>query len=129
MDHGTFAFFPIGENFESLIVYTPHFFDRYQERFLKDSSLEKSKVMQEFFINNSTAHPVRIGNEKYPDFTFMSSKDGVQLGVTLPSGVLEVRTFLSQEQLKNDQIDIDKNNYNELQKFLIEKYGTDVLLQ
>jgi hypothetical protein len=118
MDHGTFAFFPIGENFESLIVYTPHFFDRYQERFLKDSSLEKSKVMQEFFINNSTAHPVRIGNEKYPDFTFMSSKDGVQLGVTLPSGVLEVRTFLSQEQLKNDQIDIDKNNYNELQKFL-----------
>ena len=128
-DYGLYAFFPTGKRFESLSVYTPHFFDRYQERFLKDSSLKRTEVMQIFFLNNYTGVPITLGNEKYPNFVFLTSKDGVQLGLKYSSDILELKTFLSQEQLKGDQINIDNENYKKLQKYFIKNFDIDVMLE
>ena len=41
----------------------------------------------------------------------------------------ENETLKQQILMLNQQLNDTQNNYNELQKFLIEKYGTDVLLQ
>ena len=127
--YGIYAFSLNGEKYETLNVYTPHLFSRYRERFLDDSSLKMEEVMEEFFINNVVSPIEEINNEKYPDSFFSTVKDGVLLGVKQPDNILEFKTFLSSELLRNQQIDLHNSQNEGNKKYLEEIYGTDVILQ
>ena len=60
-------------------IFTPHFFDRYRERFLKDLSISKPDVIYRFIRGNlkmsSTGHP----SEKYPNCIWVACSDGLIL--------------------------------------------------
>ncbi len=68
-----------GRKFDRFTIYTPHFLDRYRERFLKDPTISKPDVIHTYLMNNlrstSTGHP----SEKYPKSIWMMCSDGLCL--------------------------------------------------
>lgn len=130
---GVHAFMVCGSKFDVLTVFTPHFFNRYRERFLADPSLDIEKVMDNYFINNQvtqsnpTIETGKAFNEKYHNSIVASTKDGVLLGTKLPDNIYEYKTFLSNELLSEQQIDINNTQNEVLKKYLKENYGTDIM--
>lgn len=84
-------------------LYTPHFIDRYKERYLKDMSISKPDAFFMFIINNlkmtSTGHP----SEKYENSVWEICHDGLCLGRILDKFTYEVKTFVSYEMTGIDQ--------------------------
>lgn len=76
-------------------IYTPHFFDRYRERFLKDVSMNKVDVIHHFVLNNLKnvlgGHP----SEKYPNSVWIRCNDGLCLCSHLNSINLVAKTFVT----------------------------------
>lgn len=48
---------------DKIIIYAPHFFDRYQDRILKNNSLQRSEVIKEFFKHNWGQVGLEINDE------------------------------------------------------------------
>ena len=71
--------------------FTPHFFDRYKER----TNLHLNSDAQ--------------GNEKYPDGIFCVYPSGVALGRELPDGNSEMKTFVTYDMLRGEQIKKGEN--------------------
>lgn len=86
-------------------IYTPHFFDRYRERCLKDLSLNKSDVINTFFRNNAkvVSMKLRIPSEKYPNEYWSICAEGLCLCNYLENFVIEMKTFISKDMLREDQ--------------------------
>ena len=78
-------------------IYTPHFIDRYKERFLKDKSISKPDAFYKYFRNNlkltSSGHP----SQKYPNGFWLVCNDGMCLCNHLNSLTVEVKTFITYE--------------------------------
>jgi len=86
-------------------LFIPHFFDRYNERFLKDSSLTKPEIIKLYLNNNSAVAAMRlqINNARHPDEYWMTCNDGICL-CTNPKGYfVKVKTFISWDMLGLDQ--------------------------
>ena len=67
-------------------IYTPHFFDRYRERFLKDMSISKPNP-----------------SEKYPNGIWVACSDGLCLCNHLNSINQEAKTFITYDMAGVDQ--------------------------
>lgn len=85
-------------------IYTPHFFDRYRERFLKDAHINKIQLINNFLCHNTGAQCLDIENKKYPNSVFCSIPDGAILATRYNDYILENKTYLTNEQLKEDQL-------------------------
>lgn len=96
-------------NTQEVTFYTPHFFDRYRERFLEKEYIidgwTKEDVMDDFFMNNVGEICQSQNNPKYPDGIFLTTDSGVILGVDLGDGLWEYRTFVTFDMLKGNQIE------------------------
>lgn len=101
---------------KEVTFYTPHFFDRYRERFLEKhydvDYWTKEDVMDDYFMYNAAEVSTPQHNPKYPEGIFVTTEDGVILGVDLGDGIWEYRTFISFEMLKGGQIDISNEEEN-----------------
>lgn len=89
---------------DEVTFYTPHFFDRYRERQLKNPSLPKTDVINHFMAITAATSIKDINNPKYPNSVYGTNEEGVLLGENLGNGLFEFRTFISFEMLGDDQI-------------------------
>ena len=85
--------------------FTPHFFDRYKERTGLPMDMPKMEVMKDWILNNVHLNSDAQGNEKYPDGIFCAYPTGIALGRELPDGNSEMKTFITYEMLRGEQIE------------------------
>ena len=78
-------------------VYIPHFFDRYRVRYLKDLTIPKLEVVQQFVLGNSQGAVAEIPSEKYPNSVWTRCDDGLMLCTKLTDDIYECKTFISFE--------------------------------
>ena len=78
-------------------IFTPHFFDRYRERYLKDPTIPKLEVVQRFMLGNSQGALAEIPSEKYPGSVWSRCDDGLMLCTKLTDEIYECKTFISFE--------------------------------
>lgn len=86
-------------------VYTPHFFDRYRERELKDIHKPKLQTIIDFFKHNATGRYITVDNDKYKNSIFYTVPTGVMLGSIYNEYIFELRTYITFTMLKDEQID------------------------
>ena len=89
--------------------FTPHFFDRYRERTGLPMDMPKMEVMKDWIMKNLHLNSDTQGNEKYPDGIFCAYPSGVALGRELPDGNSEMKTFITYEMLRGEQIEKGEN--------------------
>lgn len=101
-------------------VFTPHFFNRYRERQLKDITIPMKDVIETFFIKNYRFFKQDQNNEKYPDGIIIESPEGIGLGARYNSSgsICVVKTFISIEMLKGAQIELSESAREELQRIV-----------
>ena len=85
--------------------FSPHFFDRYKERTGLPLDMPRMEVMKDWIMNNHHLNSDAQGNEKYPDGIFCAFPSGVALGRELPDGNSEMRTFITYEMLRGEQVE------------------------
>ena len=85
--------------------FTPHFFDRYKERTGLPMDMSKIDVMKDWISKNLHLNSDTQGNEKYPNGIFCAYPSGIALGRELPDGSSEMRTFITYEMLRGEQIE------------------------
>ena len=84
-------------------IITPHFLDRYRERFLKDLSMDKADVLHHFIMNNSKQPSRNIESKKYPGCHYKICNDGLCLCHKLTGLDIEAKTFITWDMAGNDQ--------------------------
>ena len=85
--------------------FTPHFFDRYRERTGLPSDMPKMEVIKDWISKNQHLNSDVQGNEKYPDGIFCAYPSGIALGRELPDGNSEMRTFITYDMLRGEQVE------------------------
>lgn len=83
---------------EPIIVYTAHFFDRYQERLGLPSSSRDKTI--EHFIKKS--HTLEVGSRSEGTRSMMYLEDGLALGEIIDNILLN-KTFISDEEINSFQ--------------------------
>ena len=104
----------IFKDFYGYTFYTPHFFDRYQERYFKGEKMSRPELVVEYFKENSEFKSViRPSSEeefissKYPNNYFCYSPQGIVLGTFIDETktMFLASTFLTLDMLKDNQLD------------------------
>jgi len=90
---------------KEIVFFTPHFFDRYKERTKLPLDMPKMDVMKDWISKNLHLNSDAQGNEKYPDGIFCAYPSGVALGRELTNGNSEMKTFITYEMLRGEQIE------------------------
>lgn len=90
-------------------IYIPHFFDRYRERELQDVHKPKMETIIDFFQNNPTGKYTPVDSNKYKDSIFFTVPRGVMLGSTYSSTINELRTYITFDMLKGNQINTSED--------------------
>lgn len=85
--------------------FIPHFFDRYRERTNLPLDMPKMDVIKDWISKNQHLNSDVQGNEIYPDGIFCTYPTGVALGRELPDGNSEMKTFVTYEMLRGEQIE------------------------
>ena len=86
-------------------IYTPHFFDRYRERELKNIHMPKMEAIIDFFTHNATSKHVEVESEKYKDSLFYTVPTGVMLGNKYNDYICEIKTYITFDMLRGNQVD------------------------
>lgn len=102
-------------------IYIPHFFDRYRERELKDIHKPKMETIIDFFQHNSTGKYSTFESEKYKNSIFFTVPSGVMLGSIYNSNINELRTYITFEMLKGEQVDNSKSLSNIISDYMNNK--------
>lgn len=95
----------------SLSHYTPHFLERYNERFLKNTKLAKLDILKQFITNNPVeAIGEVIESESKQVEIFGRFKEGVGLGYRevlsyLDNEIIHFKTFISNDMVSESQKD------------------------
>jgi hypothetical protein len=107
---------------KSLTHFTPHFLQRYNERFVIQGTLPKLDLLKRFIINNSleAIHYKSIGESKQFEI-FGRFKEGIGLGIKevfseLGKEIIHYKTFISNEMIfdgQRDDFNILGEYYNE----------------
>lgn len=107
---------------KKFFVFTPHFFNRYKERQLKDITVQMKDVIDIFFSKNYRFYEQEQNNEKYPEGIIIKASEGIGLGAKYDSKdtIYVVKTFVSIEMLKGTQIEMSESAREELQKIVDE---------
>ena len=103
------------------LFYTPHFFDRYKERHLKDSKTQKLYVIEHFFSHNKNNSIQYLEDKFYENSLFITTEEGVCFGDQISQTIIEVKTYISFEMLRRDQLKIQLDGNTMIREF-IEKY-------
>ena len=90
-------------------IFIPHFFERYRMRFLKDDSLGMKETIYTYFKANQGGSFMPVPSEKYKDNFYCAVNDGIALGTKINDEIVLVKTFITFEMLKGQQVDIGDN--------------------
>ena len=107
---------------EIVLIYPPHFFSRYRERFLKDGSLSNDEVMETFLKRNNGVSVTRMSERFTASFAKYVQEgslvaagriaDGNVIARLLPDNVILMLTFLTDGMLRGSQ----KEAFEELER-------------
>jgi hypothetical protein len=104
--------FPVaGEKF-NMLIYPPHFFKRYKERYIKED-LNSLEVIKTFFRNNPTYMLQAVEKENFRG----SCIQGFVFGKFLNPTISIVKTFISCDMLKGEQTSLNDILLNELNDY------------
>ncbi len=111
---GRYAFMVSRYNDETaILMFAPHLFHRYRERFLEgDTTLKGIDLIKYFFTRNKTFSSDESVEDKRVINT--SCEDGVCLGEEMDKNFIVQKTFLSYEMLRGRQIDVHESLYDSL---------------
>ena len=97
----------------SILMFPPHFFQRYRDRFMEgNNDIKGIDLIKYFFCRNPTFSSDETVEDKRIFQT--SCEDGVCLGIEKEKNIFIQRTFITYEMLKNDQIDTFESLYDSL---------------
>jgi hypothetical protein len=102
--HGLMAVMRVGYNDDEYLFATPHFFDRFIERFL-DENVSKSEAMCQFFSNNTnfvmTAFPIPDN----PNNLIGIADEAVLFGERIAPNITFARTCITRDMLYSNQVE------------------------
>lgn len=101
--------FPSRFNSKKIVIYPPHFFDRYKERYL-EKDIATLDAMKEYFKFNS-ANILQFSEGKYYRG---SCNHGFVFGEKLSENINIIKAFITKEMLKGDQNTLNTILNNEL---------------
>ena len=84
-------------------IFTEHFIDRYNQRFLKQPFLSRKEVFFHFIDRNSNTVMEEMESSKYDYNVMMASSDGYSFCKNEYNGVIVHKTFVSREMLFGSQ--------------------------
>lgn len=92
-----------------IILYPPHFFERYKQRYLNEDVCTLDAIKTYFKVNSTNI--IEFGeNNKFRG----SCYQGLILGEKLCDDILIIKTFVSKEMLKGEQIENNDKIVNQL---------------
>ena len=83
-----------------LIIYIPHFFKRYRQRMNLGDKLKPEQLMRRYMRNNITAYNVGDNGD-----VEIVTEEGIALGYFIFPRLMFVKTFITHEMSKGDQIE------------------------
>lgn len=102
-DEGTYVYEYVVAGDHNIHIFPPHFFSRYRSRFLKDDSLGKQELINQFIKNSyiGIMHITPTGQEKCA----LSFQDGYAIGdiISRKEHIYILKTFISKDLLREDQ--------------------------
>ena len=100
----------VSSDTQNLAHYTPHFIERYNQRFLKQDYMEKKELFKRFVLNNAIGTGIEsFDNEENKYKHFVRFQEGIGLGFVehfhnLPfSIIIHHKTYISNEMIHNGQ--------------------------
>ena len=96
---------------QSLTYFTPHFLERYNERFLKQLNLSKLELLKRFIQNNHVEVIQSVFDRETEQYRiFGRVKEGIVLGYKeafreIGKEINHYKTFISNEMIKESQVD------------------------
>ncbi len=113
----------VGVNLKTLIHYTPHFLERYNERFLKQSNISKKELLKQYVSNNDVGH-AKISTEisTMTDRIFVRTREGIGLGCMeklngIQNDYFHYKTFISNDMILRHQQETFDVTGHEYEKF------------
>lgn len=120
---------------KGLTLFTPHFLQRYKERYINDTSFSSKEAFIKFITENNDGMSREITRKhltKFQEHEFEGYAQNVllyQQGIAIIEkhigGLIVNKTFLSYEMLKNEQIETfeeDKKNHERLRELLKDRF-------
>jgi len=104
--------FPVFGGKFKVLIYPPHFFKRYKERYIKED-LSNIMVIKAFFRNNPTYMLQVVEDENFSG----SCNQGFVFGKILNPSISIIKTFISTDMLKGDQTSLNEILLNELNDY------------
>lgn len=102
-DEGTYVYEYVVAGDHNIHIFPPHFFSRYRSRFLKDDTMGKQELINQFIKNSyiGIMHITPTGQEKCA----LSFQDGYAIGdiISRKEHIYILKTFISKDLLKEDQ--------------------------
>lgn len=93
----------MNRQFKHYNIFTPHFIDRYKERYLQDNTISKKEAILTFLRGNTKLSSCAFPSEKYPDCVWEAGNQGLCLCNLLDNFTIEMKTFVSYDMLGFDQ--------------------------
>lgn len=104
---------------KTVVLYTPHFFKRYNERILHQPQNNAEETIDHFFKHNGTQQTKENNGEMYA-----VCKDGYLLG-TIEDGIKVFKTIVSYDMLHENQTTAADNLQNILSRYMKEEFGVE----
>jgi len=101
--------FPTSGGEKRIFLYPPHFFERYKERYLKEEVTTLDSIKTYFKINSANILEFTEG-DKFRG----SCNQGFVFGEKLLTNVFIIKTFVSNEMLKGEQIELNTRFINHI---------------
>ena len=125
-DHGLNGIM-VGADNKSLMHYTPHFLERYNERFLQQSNISKKELLIRYISNNSVGH-TQVSLDNNIDRTFVRTREGIGLGCLekldgIQNLYTHYKTFISNSMILRHQQETFDLTGQEYEKYWNETYS------
>jgi len=112
----------VNSDLKYLTHLTPHFLDRYNERFLHQPSLSKLELLKQFILDNPIEVLISVSDaDEYHNRIYGRFNDGIGLGYEevfkdVEQEIRHFKTFISQDMIKDGQKELNSylgENYDE----------------
>lgn len=88
--------------------------------------ISKKDAIIHFFQNNPISYSDKFSTEKHPNCIFTSINDGVLLGEQPNEHIMSFNTFISNEMLKKQQIDMNNTQTEAFKEYIKQYYDIEV---
>lgn len=114
---------------QTLMHYTPHFLERYNERFLKNPLISKKELLKRYITENAVGQMhIEWDEETMTDRIFVRSREGIALGLReklsgLNNLFLHYKTYISNTMIFKSQEEIFNAVGSEYEEYWNDNYS------